>query len=301
MKQRHVTYYQLNTLAQHLAIEIKHKQPRPTGSVFKVYPVPRGGISAALALSAHLPIFLVEQPHIADIIVDDLIDSGATKERLNVEFPHTPFYALIDKRDTEWGQSWVVFPWEINNDAYVDTAEDNIRRLLQFVGENPKRGGLLETPHRVTKAWKYWCSGYGQDVGSIFKVFEDGAEKHDQMVTVADLPIYSHCEHHMAPIIGTVTIGYIPNGKIIGLSKLSRLADVFALRLQVQERMTDQIADAIQEHLEPVGVGVCIKARHLCMESRGVCKQGHHTITTALRGAIKDEPSARAEFLQLAR
>ena len=131
-------------------------------------------------------------------------------------------------------------------------------------------------------------------------MFEDGAEKHDQMVTVKDIPIYSHCEHHLAPIFGTATISYIPNGKIVGLSKLSRLADMYARRLQVQERLTDQIADALFEHLEAKGVGVVIKARHMCMESRGICQQGHHTITTALRGAMRDEPDTRAEFLRLA-
>ena len=160
---------------------------------------------------------------------------------------------------------------------------------------------LLVTTIRVAKAWVHWCSGYGKDPASLLKVFEDGAENHDQMVTVKDIPIYSHCEHHLAPIFGTVTISYIPNGKIVGLSKLSRLADMFARRLQVQERRTEQIADALYEHLEAHGVGVVIKARHMCMESRGVCQQGHHTITTALRGAIRDEVETRAEFLQLAR
>lgn len=175
-----------------------------------------------------------------------------------------------------------------------------VRDILESVGENPEREGLLETPARVAKAWAHWCSGYGKRPEDILKAFEDGAEKHDQMVIVKDIPIYSHCEHHLAPIFGTVTIAYIPNGRIVGLSKLSRLADMYARRLQVQERLTDQIADALVEHLQPVGVGVLIKARHMCMESRGICQQGHHTVTTALRGAIKTEPQTRAEFLQLA-
>jgi GTP cyclohydrolase I len=175
--------------------------------------------------------------------------------------------------------------------------QDVINGLLTIIGEDPERGGLLETPARVVKAWKFWCSGYKQDAASILKVFEDGAENYDQMVVVKDIPIYSHCEHHMAPIIGTVTIAYIPDGKIVGLSKLSRLAEMFARRLQVQERLTDQIADSLMEHLAPIGVGVVIKARHLCMESRGVCQQGHHTITTALRGAMRNDPTVRAEFL----
>ena len=170
--------------------------------------------------------------------------------------------------------------------------------LLTELDPNSTREGLGETPARAAKAWDFWCSGYDQDPAEILKVFEDGAENYDQMVTVKDIPIYSHCEHHLAAIFGTATISYIPDGKIVGLSKLSRLADMFARRLQVQERLTDQIANALEQHLEPLGVGVVIKARHMCMESRGVCQQGHITITTALRGAIKDEPGARAEFMR---
>lgn len=164
----------------------------------------------------------------------------------------------------------------------------------------PLREGLQETPARMAKAWEFWTRGYSENPAIILKVFEDGGERYDQMVCVRDIPIYSKCEHHLADIFGTVTIAYIPNGKIVGLSKLSRLADCFARRLQVQERMTQQIADALWEHMQPLGVGVVIKARHMCMESRGICQQGHHTITTALHGAIKDEPSTKAEFLRMA-
>lgn len=178
--------------------------------------------------------------------------------------------------------------------------ETVVHSMIKMVGEDPDRGGLEETPARVVKAWKHWCSGYTMDPAAILKVFEDGGERYDQMVCVRDIPIYSKCEHHLADIFGTATIAYIPNGKIVGLSKLSRLADCFARRLQVQERMTQQIADALWEHLEPLGVGVVVKARHMCMESRGICQQGHHTVTTALHGAIKDEPSTRAEFLRMA-
>lgn len=163
------------------------------------------------------------------------------------------------------------------------------------------REGLIDTPKRVAAAWEFWTRGYAQDPAAILKVFEDGAANYDEMVSVVDIPIYSKCEHHLADIFGTCTISYIPDGKIVGLSKLSRLADCFARRLQVQERLTTQIADAINEHLSPKGVGVHIKARHMCMESRGLCQQGHHTVTTALRGVIKTDPSARAEFLALTR
>jgi len=179
--------------------------------------------------------------------------------------------------------------------------ENTVAQLLYAViGENP-REGLRETPARVVKAWKHWTSGYSVDIPALLKVFEDGAEKCDEMVIVKDIPIYSKCEHHLADIFGTATIAYIPNGKIVGLSKLSRVADAYARRLQVQERLTNQIADALDTHLQPKGVGVIIRARHMCMESRGICQQGHHTITSALRGVIKTDSSARAEFLGLSK
>lgn len=164
----------------------------------------------------------------------------------------------------------------------------------------PLREGLEDTPLRMAKAWGHWTSGYGVDIAKLLKTFEDGAERYDEMVLVKDVPIFSKCEHHLADIFGTATIAYIPNGRVVGLSKLSRVADAFARRLQVQERLTTQIADALYKHLEPIAVGVIVKARHMCMESRGICQQGHHTVTSALRGTFKTDPVARAEFLHLA-
>lgn len=178
-------------------------------------------------------------------------------------------------------------------------SEDIIKQLLLFVGENPDRGGLKETPARVIKAWKDWTRGYKQDPADLLKTFEDGGEDYDQMITVANIPFYSHCEHHLAPFFGTATVSYIPDGKIVGLSKISRVVDAFARRLQVQERLTNQIADSIFEHLKPRGVGVFIQARHLCMESRGICQQGHHTETTALRGVYAHDSTTKSEFLQM--
>ena len=183
--------------------------------------------------------------------------------------------------------------------------KDNLHQateaLLHAIDPEFGREGTAETPARVAKAWRHWTSGYEVDIAKLLKCFEDGGERYDQMVIVKDIPIYSKCEHHLADIFGTCTIAYIPNGRIVGLSKLSRLADAFARRLQVQERLTDNIADALVEHLTPIGVGVLIRARHLCMESRGICQQGHHTVTTALRGAIREDAQARSEFLLLAK
>jgi len=170
-------------------------------------------------------------------------------------------------------------------------------------GLEPKthtREGLRETPARVAKAWEFWTSGYALKAEDILKEFEDGGEHYDEMVLVKDIPVYSKCEHHLADIFGTATIAYIPNGRIVGLSKLSRLADLHARRLQVQERLTNDIAEDLWRCLKPKGVGVIIKARHMCMESRGICQQGHYTVTSALRGAIKDQSETRAEFIKLA-
>ena len=163
------------------------------------------------------------------------------------------------------------------------------------------RPGLVETPARFAKAWQEWASGYAVKPEELLKSFEDGAEQVNEMVLVRDIPIYSHCEHHLAPFFGVAHIGYIPNGRIVGLSKLVRLAKAFAQRLQVQERLTNQIADALMQGLSPLGVGVVIECRHLCMESRGVERAGATTVTSALRGAMKDAPEVRAELMALVR
>lgn len=298
--QMKLTHDQVGGLVGRLAVALNTYANQQAISVLRAYPVPRGGVPVAYALNNLVPMLLVENPAEADVFIDDLIDSGSTCERYCDEHPGVPFFALLDKRtDEQFKDQWIVFPWEVTDDGADASGNDIIVRLLQLVGENADREGLLETPARVVKAWRHWCSGYGKDPAKLLKVFEDGGETYDQMVLVKDIPIYSHCEHHLAAIIGTASIAYIPNGKIVGLSKLSRLADMFARRLQVQERLTDQIADALFKNLEPKGVGVLIKARHLCMESRGICQQGHHTVTTALRGVIKDEPETRAEFLRL--
>lgn len=178
--------------------------------------------------------------------------------------------------------------------------KDAFHSMLRWMGENPSRSGLIETPSRMVHAWKEWTKGYHQDPDEIFKTFEDGAQDYNEMVIVRDLPFYSHCEHHLAPFFGTATIAYIPSHRIVGLSKLGRLLGIFACRLQVQERLTTQIADCIMKNLAPLGCGVLIKARHLCMESRGLSTQGHQTITSALRGNFPTD-RIRSEFLSLAK
>lgn len=283
--------------ARTVALAIWKQQPQSDG--YFLYGVPRGGIVPAFAVAEKLrelskvDVSITGDVNDADVIVDDLYDSGRTMLR-HVETYSRMFVWLFDKRHDPYKGKWLVFPWE---ETATGAIEDNITRLLQFVGEDPSRGGLRDTPSRVAKAWQHWCGGYQLKPADVLKVFEDGADKYDEMVTVARIPFYSHCEHHLAPFFGTATVSYIPNGKIVGLSKVSRLVDMYARRLQVQERLTTEIADAMGV-LEPKGVGVQLKARHLCMESRGIQQQGHETVTTALRGVIRTDPAARSEFLK---
>lgn len=157
--------------------------------------------------------------------------------------------------------------------------------------------GIMETPIRAARAWGELTSGYGQDHAELFKTFD--ADGYDELVMLTDAPFYSLCEHHLLPFHGVAHIGYIAQGRIVGLSKLARLLDVFARRLQVQERLTTQIADAIEEHLHPAGVIVIVQAEHLCMAMRGVQKSGVKTTTSVVRGAMKDKPEARAEAMSL--
>src|ERR671932_2191721 len=177
--------------------------------------------------------------------------------------------------------------------------EEVIRRVLELIGEDPDRQGLVKTPQRVANALTWLTRGYEQDVAEVVgdAVFE---EPHESMVMVRDIELYSMCEHHMLPFFGKAHIAYIPDNKIVGLSKLPRIVDMFARRLQVQERLTEEIAQAVEDVLRPRGVGVVIEAAHLCMMMRGVEKQNSKTITSALRGSFREDPKTREEFLYLA-
>ena len=179
--------------------------------------------------------------------------------------------------------------------------EQDWRRFLASLGEDPDRAGLVETPSRVAKAWKHWTAGYAQDPAECLKLFENGAQEYNELIVARGIPVYSHCEHHLAPFFGKATIGYVPNGKIVGLSKLTHLVDCFSKRLQVQERLTIQIANALMTHLEPKAVGLVIRCRHLCMESRGIRTQGEETVTSAMLGELLTNLALRTEFLALAR
>ena len=276
-----------------------------------VWGIPRGGFNAAQLLSAQFPNFVqVEDPKVSLVAIDDIVDTGSTAEQVmqlhaiptaalfahDYKVPTDEIVAvgsLLTKED-----GFVNFPWEyqfVTND--YDSAHDAVTRMLQAIGEDPCREGLKETPKRVVKAWGEWFKGYKQNPEDVLKVFEDGAEGYGEMVLLTNIPVYSHCEHHVTPFVGVAHVAYIPNGKIVGLSKLVRVVDMFSRRLQVQERLTRQIANAIEEHLQPVGVAVVIEAKHFCMCSRGVNSPNVDTTTLAMRGAFFENQATRSEFM----
>ncbi|WP_414461728.1 GTP cyclohydrolase I FolE [Hyphomicrobium sp. DY-1] len=177
--------------------------------------------------------------------------------------------------------------------------ESAIKTILRWTGEDPDRDGLKETPARVTKAFEEWFRGYGEDPEAILnKTFEE-IEGYDEMIVLRGIRFESHCEHHMAPIIGRAWVGYIPNGRVVGISKLARVVNAYAKRLQIQEKMTAQIANAIEEALHPQGVAVIIKAEHHCMTTRGVLKPGTDMVTSRMLGVFRDNAITRQEFLAL--
>ncbi len=176
--------------------------------------------------------------------------------------------------------------------------EEAVKAMMRHVGENPDREGLLDTPKRVRKAYEFIFGGYKQDAKEILQsaLF---TSSNDEMVLIKDIEFYSTCEHHLLPIIGRAHVAYIPDGKVVGLSKIPRVVDVFARRMQIQEQLTEQIADAIMETINPKGVGVVLQARHMCMEMRGVEKINSTTTSSALRGLFKKDEKTRAEFFSL--
>jgi GTP cyclohydrolase IA len=183
--------------------------------------------------------------------------------------------------------------------AAIAEAEDNVRGMLRFLGEDVGREGLLETPARVVRAWSEHFSGYAQDPAEyLAKTFEE-VDGYDQLVLVSDIELFSHCEHHMVPFVGKAHVAYIPDGRVVGLSKVARVVDVFAKRLQVQEKLTKQISDAIETHLRPQGVAVILQCQHFCMCYRGVKKPGSWTTTSNLHGIFLKDAASRMELFTL--
>jgi GTP cyclohydrolase IA len=297
MNYEYVTNSMINTLSCCLADKIKCDG---VGPIVRIYGVPRGGIPAAYSVANALNLqgmtaYVVDNVEAADIVVDDIIASGRTMDKYAHE---KPFYALIDNRRCTQDK-WYVFPWESTIEG---SAEDIPIRMLEYIGEDVTRNGLQDTPKRVIKAWDEIFRGYREDPATILSAKFDNEENYNQMVVLREIEFFSMCEHHLLPFFGSAHIAYIPekDGKVIGISKLARLVDCFARRAQIQERLTQQIADAIEEHIKPMGVAVLLEAQHLCMLSRGVKKQNSVMVTSALKGSLEKE-EARMEFLLLKR
>lgn len=257
-------------------------QAAPPG---KLWGIPRGGqIVAGLTGRA------VDTAEEADCIVDDIVDSGATQATYQVQYPKKPFWALHVKTP---GDPWVVFPWE-QTSTLADIAS-TVTRQLEFLGEDPCREGLRDTPRRVIAALQELTVGYKEDVSKHLRV--TFAEPCDQLIVVRDIPFFSLCEHHLLPFYGTVSVGYIPqDNRVVGLSKIPRLVRAITRRLQTQERVVHQIAHAIEDALSPLGVGVVARGFHTCMAMRGIESQGH-MLTSCLLGALRT--TARGEFFAL--
>jgi GTP cyclohydrolase IA len=268
----------------------------PTG----VFGVPRGGVAVAVLVAQHLAVPILDAPEPGCLVVDDLVDSGVTLAPYAeagyacdtlYRKPHSPEHlapgaTLLD--------AWITFPWETDGGAPTDA----VRRLLEWVGEDPTREGLLDTPKRVAKAWREMTVGYAEDPGSVLGTTFDVAC--DQLVAVTGIEFVSLCEHHVLPFTGVASVGYLPGERVVGLSKLGRVVDTFSRRLQVQERMTAQIAEAIQEHLAPQGVAVVVRGQHSCMSCRGVRKRSE-MVTSAMLGEFRTNAELRNEFLALER
>jgi GTP cyclohydrolase I len=226
-------------------------------------------------------------------IIDDLIDSGSTK-KASQKYANIPFFALLDKKRDLPNNEWVRFPWDTLNKE--EGVEDNIRRILQFIGEDPNRNGLKETPYRVSRSYEELFSGYKLNPQHFMKCFESTCS---ELVLVRDIEMVSFCEHHMLPFYGKAHIAYIPNGRVIGVSKIARVLEIYAKRLQIQERITEQVTTALMTGLNPLGAACMIEAKHMCMICRGVQKQHSVMVTSSLKGVFLEDQKVRSEFYSL--
>lgn len=289
-----------------LARELR-KMAKVLGRPLSIYGIPKSGSIVASHLAALEPstLAVVYQPEKADCFVDDIIDTGTTQERYKERYGKRT-YALYGKGKQRNcivlvpRTTWVEFPWE-REDATSKEHQDFVVRLLEELGEDANREGLRATPARFLKAWKEMTAGYTMDL--TLKGMESAdllspADTHG-MVVVQDIAFHALCEHHLLPFIGKVHVGYLPDRHLIGHSKIPRIVEMYARRLQVQERIGQQICDALEQVLKPRGIGVIVEASHFCMMMRGVKKEGARIITSHLKGAFKDDPRTRQEFLSL--
>lgn len=252
----------------------------------KVWGIPRGGAIVA-GLTVPLGAIVVDDPSDAQVALDDIIDSGSTSQRVAAEYKLDTL-ALIDK-PKEGITEWVHLPWE---EPPKQDIEESVRRIFQWLGEDAHRDGLKETPARVVASWEELYKGYNDKPEQYLKWFCDDT---DEMIISKNINFYSFCEHHMLPFFGTVSIGYIPKGYVLGISKMSRIVNTYARRLQIQERLTRQVGELLNPYVN--GIAVHTEAQHFCMMARGVNQQNSTLITNYLTGPFREKPEARAEFL----
>jgi len=293
-----VSIEELNKVTAELVLKIDQTQ------YDSVYPIPKNGTITALFCQMHgLTLPAVSEGEITEktLILDDLIDSGKTFNK----FPNNDFACIYVKEYSpkpkyfieEVGKKWVKFYYEETE----HDIEGSVVRIIEYVGEDPNREGLQETPKRFIKALSKWTEGYSIEPKDIITVFENESNGINQIVGLSGIEFYSMCEHHLAPFFGKAHIYYIPDKKIVGISKLSRVLDIYARRFQNQERIAKQVADALVEALHPKAVAVILEAEHLCMKSRGVGKQCAIMRTSELRGLFLEEEATRAELFNLIR
>lgn len=288
-----------------------------TMNITGVYGVPQGGIIPAMDLARLLQLPLYNGETLVDnqrssailpktvLVVDDIVDSGKTRRT----YPDNKFACLHFKVVNCTGMDgapdfyinnceniFIQYWWEKSSQT-TSPVYDNVVRILEFIGENPNREGLVDTPQRVTKAIRHLFSGYSIDPKDVITTFD--SDGYDEMVLLKDIEFYSTCEHHMLPFFGKAHIAYIPDKKVIGISKLARLVEIFSRRLQIQERITEQITSTIMEVLQPKGAACVLEAQHLCMLSRGVEKQNSMMVTSSLKGIFLEKPAVREEFMRL--
>lgn len=293
---------------------------RSKGRTYRhIYGVPRGGIALAAALSRELKLPLISEQTMlglsnraSDILVaDDVIDSGATRARFGLldfaclHWKHpNPTAEAIDGSMTYTAHvvdaGWINYFWEDSDKAAP--VEDNFRRIFQYVGEDASREGLLETPKRMAAAWKEMCQGYSMKVEDVMKHFD--GEGCNEIVLIRDIEFNSLCEHHGLPFIGTAHVAYIPSKRVIGASKLARILDIYAKRLQIQERIGEQVTAALMDSaLEAKAAACIIQAKHMCMQCRGIKKQQSTMVTSSMKGVFLEDTTrglaARAELMAL--
>lgn len=264
----------------------------------RVYGVPRGGmIAASLLRKAEV----VTDPIDATWILDDLIDSGRTRQRY-LCYSDALFGAVLDKSalPEEHRHKWVVFPWE---SQHPFNSDDIVIRFLQRIGENPNRPGLIDTPNRVIRSWDELFKGYRTNPDEVIRLFDeeldDDGGNTDEVVLLRDIEFFSTCEHHTLPFFGRAHVAYLPGTKLLGISKLARLVEVYSRRLQIQERIGKQVTQFLMSKVKARGAACVIEASHLCMRMRGVNKQNSVMVTSSLRGVFRDDAACRAEIMHL--